>query len=127
MSAGLKRLRCSCGPLAYSLVGPTLVCLSYCDKENNRSTHKVFIDTVKMFPIYRFFWNQDELFCLLNSSFLYPGCFGPVLFWPDFWGESFRSSLGGSFRPYFIGGLFHPDFWGEWFRPDLFIMGKHVK
>ena len=50
--------------------------------------------------------------------------FRPGSFRPDFWGESFRPSWGGSFRPYFIGGSFRPDFWGESFRPDLFIMGN---
>ena len=48
-------------------------------------------------------------------------------FRPDFWGESFRSSWGGSFRPYFIGGSFRSDFWGESFRPDLFLLGKQVR
>ena len=53
--------------------------------------------------------------------------FRPGSFRHDFWGESFRPSWGGSFRPYFIGGSFRPDFWGESFRPDLFIVGKQVK
>ena len=53
--------------------------------------------------------------------------FRPGSFQPDFWGESFRPSWGGSFRPFFIGGSFRPDFWGESFRPDLFIMGKQVR
>ena len=48
-------------------------------------------------------------------------------FQPDFWGESFRPSLVGSFQPYFIDGLFQPDFWGESFQPYLFIMGKQVR
>ena len=51
----------------------------------------------------------------------------PGSFRSDFWGESFRPSWGGSFRPYFIGGSFRPDFWGESFRPDLFIVGKQVR
>ena len=53
--------------------------------------------------------------------------FRPGSFWPDFWGESFRPSWGGSFQSYFIGGSFWPDFWGESFRPDLFILGKQVR
>ena len=53
--------------------------------------------------------------------------FRPGSFRPDFWGESFRPSWGGSFRPYFIGRSFRPDFWGESFRPDLFIVGKRVR
>ena len=53
--------------------------------------------------------------------------FRPGSFRSDFWGESFRPSWGGSFRPYFIGGSFRPNVWGESFRPDLFIMGKQVK
>ena len=48
-------------------------------------------------------------------------------FQPDFWGESFRLSWGGSFRPYFIGGSFRPDFWGELLQPDLFILEKTGK
>ena len=53
--------------------------------------------------------------------------FRPGSFRPNFWGESFRPSWGGSFRPYFIGGSFGPDFWGESFRPGLFILGKQVR
>ena len=47
--------------------------------------------------------------------------FRPGSFRSDFWGESFRPSWGGSFRPYFIVGSFRPDFWGDSFWPDLFI------
>ena len=53
--------------------------------------------------------------------------FRPGSFRPDFWGELFRPSWGGSFRSYFIGGSFRPNFWAESFRPDLFIMGKRVR
>ena len=50
--------------------------------------------------------------------------FRPGSFRPDFLGESFRPSWGGSFRPNFIGGSIRLDFWGESFQPDLFMMGK---
>ena len=53
--------------------------------------------------------------------------FRPGSFRADFWGESFRPSWGGSFRPYFIGGSFRPDFRGESFRPGLFILVKQVR
>ena len=83
---------------------------------------------------------------LLGKSFIYKikrtGCtesgsfrsysrsvrsFRPGSFRLDFWGESFRPSMGGSFRPYFIGGSFRPDFWGGSFRPDLFILEKQIR
>ena len=64
-----------------------------------------------------------ELFRTESGSFRSYSCsvrsFRPGSFRPNFWGESFRPSWGGSFRPYFIGGSFRSDFWGESFRPDL--------